>query len=62
MKTLITTLALAGLAATSAVAKTETSAVAQTEAPVVAKVEKIHLTYFGRQSSQRIGLILGISY
>jgi hypothetical protein len=62
MKTLITTLALAGLAATSAVAKTETSAVAQTETSVVAKVEKLHLAYIGRQSSQRVGLILGISY
>jgi hypothetical protein len=54
MKTLITTLALASLVATSAVAKTETSAVVRTD--------KVRLTDFVRQPIQRVALILGIAY
>ena len=45
-KALIAALALASLVATSAVAKTE----------------KVHPGDFGRQSSQRIALILGVAY
>jgi hypothetical protein len=52
--TLVTTLALASFAATSAVAKTETSA--------VVKTEKVRLADFGRQPSQRVALILGVAY
>jgi hypothetical protein len=54
MKTLITTLALASLVATSALAKTETSA--------IVKSEKVRLTDFGRQPSQRVALILGVAF
>jgi hypothetical protein len=54
MKTLITTLALASLVATSALAKTETSA--------IVKTEKVRLTDFGKQPSQRVALILGVAY